>query len=105
MLTRHDIEVFEQTGHITRNRLEELQRGLRKRAQDARFAATHPLADERFAASLRGKANGYEEAITLIESILVGNSIPKPKRVRRAHAARRAERRSRFSITRDIMTS
>jgi len=76
MLTQKDMEAFER-GEITPDRLMSLQHALASRADTARHLASGDI-DERYAASLRGKAKGYWEAMQLVNAILNGKPMKKP---------------------------
>lgn len=82
MLTQRDIETQQTTGLIPPDRLRAAQYALRQLAWEAR-AASYEAGDERQAAALRGKAGGYRESATMLETLLAGNPIPVPKRVKR----------------------
>ena len=97
MLTDHDRATHEETGLVTPERLRALQHGLRARSDDARQAARQEGIDERFAASLRGKAHAYQEAADLVQQLLYGAPMRPPRwsaarKRARAYQERRGER-------------
>jgi hypothetical protein len=102
MITDRDRTLHEQ-GLYQADRLRALQVALRERAADARTAANAEGIDERFAASLRGKASGYYEAATLITMLIAGNSIGMRRdgtawRKKQTFKERRAQRRNEGAV-------
>lgn len=75
MITRKDVEIQLETGLIPPGRLKSLQYGLSRRRDAARTKAKRKGLDERFVASLQGKAAGYQEAIDLIDAVLAGRGM------------------------------
>jgi hypothetical protein len=64
---------------ITRHeRLQALRHALIADAQDARALSRAEGLDERFAASLRGKAKAYEHAAGMVNKIMRGEGIRPP---------------------------
>lgn len=61
-----------ESGMVSADRLRALKHGLLARRDDARAAGKADGLDERFAASLRGKANAYQEAANLVQQLLYG---------------------------------
>lgn len=80
MLTQADIAVFEKTGHVTPDRLRALRSGLEQRRNDSlSYVHEHPDEDERKLAAMRGKAKGYWEAMMLVDQLLRGDRMTKPR--------------------------